>query len=110
MTNSREALYNSGGYLISAYLQLSKSETTANADLAVILDSRASNNGPQLVNRTRSDSSSLSTACDSAADLLSGLFPIIIISHELLSIIPTMTTSHLVEVCPDPTLPILSEI
>lgn len=42
------------------YLQLSKGETTASTDTAVVLDGRAAHNGAQLVNRTRSNSGGLS--------------------------------------------------
>lgn len=58
-----------------SYLQLSESEAAAKADSSVVLDGRAPDDGPQLVDGPGSDGSSLHTSRISAADLLSGLFP-----------------------------------
>jgi hypothetical protein len=57
-----------------SYLELSKGEATAGADTTVVLDGRASNNRPQLVDGAGSDGSSLCAARQPTGDLLSGLF------------------------------------
>lgn len=41
------------------YLEFLEGEATASSNAAVVLDGRASHDGPQLVNRARSDSSGL---------------------------------------------------
>jgi hypothetical protein len=55
------------------YLELSEGETTASADATVVLDSRASHNGPQTVDRARRDLGSLLEAGISPASFLASL-------------------------------------
>lgn len=57
-----------------SYLELSQSETTASADAAVVADGRASHNGSELVDRARSDGSSLGLTSSASPQLLTGLF------------------------------------
>lgn len=56
------------------YLQLSPGEPTTGPNTAVVLDGRASHNGTQLVNRTGSNSGSLSETGVTSAVLATGLF------------------------------------
>lgn len=58
---------------IPNYLELSQGETTTGADAAVVLDGRASHNGPQLVHGSGGEGSSLGGTGTSAADLLGSL-------------------------------------
>lgn len=55
------------------YLELSEGETPTGTDAAVVLDSRASNNGPQLVDGPGSKSRSLGLPHLTTVDLLGGL-------------------------------------
>merc|ERR1712226_1376030 len=57
----------------ASLLELSQGETSASSDLAVVLNSRASDNGTQLLDGARSQSSSLGLTSDTARGLLSGL-------------------------------------
>lgn len=54
----------------NAYLELSESETTAGADLAVVLNSRASHDRSELVDGARSQSGSLGLTSDTSRSLL----------------------------------------
>ena len=65
------------------YLELSKSESTAGTDTAVVLDSRAVHNGAQLVNRTGSNSSGLGAAGLTTTQLAAGLYSKVDQSIEL---------------------------
>jgi len=58
---------------MNTHLQLSKGETTAGADTAVVLESRATDNGAELVDGAGSDGGSLSSASVAASLLLAGL-------------------------------------
>lgn len=66
----------------STYLQLSQGETTAGTDTAVVLDGRASHNGPELVDGAGSDGSSLGLASIPAGDLLAGLYLVRLVSSS----------------------------
>ena len=57
-----------------SYLQLNQGETTTSTNFAVILDGRASDDRPQLVDGTGSDGSSLGLSDGTTTDLLRGLF------------------------------------
>lgn len=57
----------------NSYLELSKRETTAGTDLAVVLEGRASHDRAQLVDRARSDGSSLGLTGSTARSLLASL-------------------------------------
>lgn len=61
-------------YADPSYLELSEGEATTGADATVVLDGRASDNRPQLVDGAGSDGSSLRAARQPTGDLLSGLF------------------------------------
>lgn len=56
------------------YLQLSQGEATAGTDTAVVLDSRASHDGPELVDRARGQGSSLGLTGGPSRRLLAGLY------------------------------------
>jgi len=102
-----------------SYLELSQGEATSETDPSVVLDGRAPDDGPQLVDRAGGDGGSLCAASITAAGLLSGLFPSKEMSESRFNPLPPIASlpnfsatdgTHLVEVCPDPALPILSEI
>ena len=57
----------------SSYLQLGEGETTTGADAAVVLDSRAAHDWPQLVDRARSELGSLFNARGASALLAARL-------------------------------------
>jgi hypothetical protein len=61
----------------STHLQLSQSEATTGAGAAVVLDGGASDNGAELVDGARGDSSGLSLTSVPARDLLAGLYSIV---------------------------------
>lgn len=58
---------------VISYLELSQGETPTGAHLAVVLDSRASDNGTQLVDGSRGQSGGLGLTGDTTRGLLSGL-------------------------------------
>lgn len=105
--------------MIRSYLELGQGEPTAETDPSVVLDGRAPDDRPQLVDRARGNGGSLCATGITAAGLLSGLFPGKELSESRfnpfspiasLPDFPATDATHLVEVCPDPALPILSEI
>lgn len=65
---------NSSTNRMLSYLQLNQGETTTSTDFAVILDGRASDDRPQLVDGTGSDGSSLGLSDGTTVDLLRRLF------------------------------------
>jgi hypothetical protein len=66
-------LENQMGDSIGSYLELSDGEATASTNATVVLDGRAADDRPQLVDGAGSDGSSLCAACQPAGDLLAGL-------------------------------------
>ncbi len=56
-----------------SYLQLDQGETTSSSNTAVVLDRWASDNGSQLVNRSRGDCCSLRETSIAASELSAGL-------------------------------------
>lgn len=58
---------------LKSYLQLGQGETTSGSYTAVVLDRWASDNGSQLVNRSRSDCCSLRETSIAASKLSAGL-------------------------------------
>lgn len=97
------------------YLELSKGEATALADTAVVLDSRASHNGAELVEGTGGDGSSLSLTGGASRLLLAGLYrkkiriPASNKTDASKQHLP-QESAYLVEVASNPTLPILAEV
>ena len=65
---------NSSTNRMLSYLQLNQGETTTSTNFAVILDGRASDDRPQLVDGTGSDGSSLGLSDGTTVDLLRRLF------------------------------------
>ena len=58
-----------------SYLQLSQGETTASTNFTVVLDGRASDDRPQLVDRSGRNGGGLGLPDSTTTDLLGGLFP-----------------------------------
>lgn len=118
------------------YLQLSQSEATTGTDTAVVLDSRASHNRSELVNRTGCEGGSLSLAGNASRGLLAGLYSktspsdtvckqshgaLLLTQRNSIPPLPCVRKTHhlwvgspsrayLVEVTLNPTLPVLSEV
>lgn len=65
------------------YLQLSQSEATAGTDATVVLDSGASHNRSELVDRTGCKGGSLSLAGNTSRGLLAGLYSKISLSDPV---------------------------
>lgn len=61
---------------VEMYLELSQGETPTSADLAVVLDGRASDNGSQEVDGARGNLGGLGATSDTARSLLAGLYSI----------------------------------
>lgn len=99
------------------YLQLSKGEATASTHAAVVLDGRAADDGPQLVDGAGSDLSSLGLASIATALLLAGLWfrvsghvCLVLILRALQAPLLSREGNYLVKVHADTALPILAEI
>lgn len=75
LSSSREVRCEKDGLscLVESYLELSQSKTAAGADLAVVLDGRASDNRAELVDGTGSQSSGLGLTGSTAGSLLASL-------------------------------------
>lgn len=117
-----------------SYLELGQGETPAGAHLAVILDGRASDNGAQLVDGSRSQSGRLSLTGNTTRSLLSGLLDQnVLTAAEIVSLFKRSgvfsrdiiwehekeiiqssperrTAAYLVKVGANPSLPILAEV
>lgn len=104
------------------YLQLSESESTTGTDTAVVLDSRATHNGTQLVNRTRGNSGGLRKTGLTTAVLAARLQNRKLLDnhgssprrpeHVVQNMIreSIVSISYLVEVHAHTTLPVLAEV
>lgn len=114
VARSKSGLGSACGRAGEPYLKLSQGETPAGADLAVVLDSRASDNGTQLVDGARSQSSSLGLTSNTARGLLSGLFMKSQHHHYIFTAtirrLVRLDIAYLVEVGANPSLPVLAEV
>ena len=69
--------------VVLSYLELSKGETAASTDLAVVLDGRASHDRAQLVDGARGESGSLGLTSGASRSLLPGLVQRVNIQRQM---------------------------
>jgi hypothetical protein len=98
-----------------SYLQLLEREAAASANPAVVLKSRASHNGAELVEGTRGDGGSLGLTGGTSRLLLAGLYFQVLVNGAILqkAVQPKIVlnfVAYLVEVGANPTLPVLAEV